>query len=168
VLNTSLEYHEWNKAHNERMTETGNDNRWTNITGDPFVLKLFGKHHVAILNEIVRQTDARIVVSSSWRMHFAGKIGQLAEILARAGVSGQILGSTPTDVYRRYDAVWAWLRGYRLGMPTRFVCLDDEDPGARDPREVTPHVCLTNPMTGLVEEDIARAVRRLKKTKVIA
>ena len=53
---------------------------------------MFSPNCVAELNRITDTTDAQIVVSSDWKLHFDFK--GLVEELTLKGISGEILGTT--------------------------------------------------------------------------
>jgi hypothetical protein len=169
VLNTGKEYHEWNSAHDEALKEKkeGYNDRWLSPAGDPFAELLFGREHVDALNQITEDVDAKVVLSSSWRMFYASRFSDMVDLLKRVGVKAECLGPTPTHIPRRYSAVWAWLHANRKGQTVRFVCLDDEDPGFRD-REILPHTALIDGSKGLLPKDYERVMKRLNRGKKIS
>lgn len=169
VLNTDKEYGEWNAAHNElqRQQKEGYNDRWLSVTKDPHVRLLFGAPHVQVLNRIVRDSGAAIVVSSSWRQFYGNtNFPSLRVLLEDVGVEGEVLGPTPVHIGDRYPAVWAWLHEHRKGQTAHFVCLDDDDPGFRN-RDILPHVCLIDPSKGLRDEDYTRALKKLSRGRKI-
>jgi hypothetical protein len=113
---------------------------------------------VEALNLITRETDVRLVISSTWR-----GIGMqvLFEVFRAWGVKGMIAGRTP-DGSRQSGRVWAapergdeikqWLETYQ-GV-TSFVILDDGD----DMGELKPNLVQTNYEIGLTTADADRAI----------
>lgn len=95
---------------------------------------------VAQLNEIVRRTGAKVVISSTWRKHHTRE--QLQDLLDRAGFIGEIIGETPviyddlpgggcTSVDRGRE-VHAWASGVH-GLLAYVVLDDDHDLGPLPP-----------------------------------
>lgn len=81
---------------------------------------------VEILNRILRETAADVVISSTWRlMH---RLPDLRGILRRRGLVGRIIGRTPdlNDKPRGLE-IQAWLDTQREQPPTFCIVDDDED-----------------------------------------
>lgn len=126
------------------------------------------------LNRLIAETDAQIVISSSWRL-FA-RWQDLGPALARYGLVGEVVGETPDLIN---DATWleAWRR--REGAPftyerlergweiaewlrlhpeaTSFAILDD----CSDMAHLRHRLVLVDPVIGLDDPDIERARRFL-------
>ncbi len=122
------------------------------------------------LNEIITETQAKVVISSSWRL-FVG-FEEVTKILVARGFIGEVIDQTPDLVN---DAVWleAWRtregapfayerleRGMEIaewlkGHPevSAFCVLDD----CSDMVGVRHRLVLCDPLTGLDEPDVARA-----------
>lgn len=122
------------------------------------------------LNRLIADTEARIVISSSWRL-FA-RWQDLAPALARYGLVGEVVGETPDLIN---DAAWleAWRK--REGGPfmyerlergmeiaewlgqhpevTGFVILDD----CSDMADLKPRLVHVDPVIGLDDPDVERA-----------
>lgn len=161
VLNNSVNYHRWHQAWDERAVQNLEDglDRWTANGQDPFVDYLFDPEMVARLNKITRMCDADIVVSSSWRLHYADKFDELREIMRRCGIEAEILGPTPTDVEERGTAIEKYLNVERAGEEVSFVILDDEyhDVFGR----LKDRLVRTIGYRGLTDADVADAIATL-------
>jgi len=68
---------------------------------------------VALLNEIVAQSQADVVVSSSYR--YGKTIADLQSVLEAVGFNGRVIGKTPTDMLgaSRGEEIAAWLEQMR-------------------------------------------------------
>lgn len=118
---------------------------------------------VEALNFITRVTDARLVISSTWR---GIGLKVLFEVFHAWGVKGVIVGRTP-DGSRKSGSVWAapergdeikqWLDTYP-GI-TSFVILDDGD----DMGELIPNLVQTDYEIGLTMDDAKRAIALLNQ-----
>lgn len=125
---------------------------------------------VARLNQLIAETGAKIVISSSWRLYVPWQ--DLGPALARHGLIAEVVGATPDLVN---DTVWLERWHLRTGAPftyeslergweirewlaahpevTSFVILDD----CSDMAELKPWLVLTHPNTGLDDPDVERA-----------
>ena len=84
---------------------------------------------VAQLNRIVKETGAKIVVSSSWRIlgsHYDA-------VLNKMNIQAEILGKTPTNLpienirgVQRGDEIQAWMNTQQIEPIEKFVILDDD------------------------------------------
>lgn len=126
------------------------------VTSDPserHALRSLDPTAVQVLEQIVTQLDARVVVSSSWRLDWS--VPQLNGFLQYHGFTHVLLGATP-DATRwntgaaprtRGTEIQAWRAA--LGIPVKYVILDDE--------LVTGHgdrLYHINPEVGLRETDV--------------
>lgn len=103
-----------------------------------------------LLKRIIDETDAKIILASTWRSHWdktpeicdeTGK--ELNEIFGRYGLSiYDKIGDMPKE-YRRSDEVRTWVSG--LNKDDRFVIIDDAF-GGWD--ELDPFVVKTNYRVG--------------------
>lgn len=119
---------------------------------------------VARLNRLVREADARIVLSSAWRYMVHGHAMTLdgfAYMLRTHGFAASVNGSSKViidltcrdeDIAERPDQVRAWLR-HNGCRDQRYVILDDGDFGWGD-----LNVILTDGTTGLTDRDVDRAL----------
>ena len=115
-------------------------------------------YHVKQLNKIIELTNAKVVISSTWRI---GKsISELRHILLLADFKGNLVDTTPIldksdpDIIRGME-IRAWLD---LHPDIRkFVILDEDS----DMGNLTPHLVQTTFEWGLTEEHIDKAVKIL-------
>lgn len=119
--------------------------------------ELFAPANVTALNAVLDRTDAKIVVTSMWRL--GATVAELEELLVEAGVraSGRVIGSTPclADVPRGAE-IMAWLE--RPPVPVRvFVILDNRN----DMGPYRPHLVQTDPRCGLALSQVDEIVSRL-------
>lgn len=82
---------------------------------------------VDALNHLILKSNAKIVVSSSWR--YAIPENLMSEVLKRQGVTGEFIGYTPFDQpcwnkHGRGEEIKRWLSGRGV---THFAILDDTD-----------------------------------------
>jgi hypothetical protein len=86
----------------------------------------FSRPSVEAFNLLLRETDVRIVISSSWREGWTLK--ENAQFLERDGVlPGRVIGKTPTlEGRKRGLEIDAWLASVPYPVKA-FVILDDRD-----------------------------------------
>ena len=119
---------------------------------------------VSALNRILRETGAKIVISSTWRMiHSADR---MADLLMLWGVEGEIVGATPDlTVYERPPIYAPTMRGneiqqwLNLNQHGAFVILDDDD----DMVHLSPYLVKTTFERGLTLEDAETAIAVLQQ-----
>ena len=132
---------------------------------------------MARLNLLVERSGAKIVISSSWRM-FAD-FTQLAPMLACEGLVADVIDETPSLIN---DPVWleAWRtrtgnayyekleRGHEIRHwlslhpeVEEFVILDD----CSDMNLVKPFLVHTDPIVGLDDPDVERALYLLPRSR---
>lgn len=109
---------------------------------------------VARLNDILRQTHCKIVLSSSWRC--MEPITMVDRALKMRGLKTTLLGATPSIGNPRGGEIQAWLDIAGPGVE-RFVILDDSD----DMVHLAPKLVLTTFSHGLQDEHVERAVKIL-------
>lgn len=125
-------------------------------------LPAFNTEAVARVAEIVKRTDARIVVSSTMRLF--NTLADMREMLNESGYPDQcpIIGKTPRGFggIRGYE-IHAWLlRAKRRGWNVESFCiLDDDD----DMVHLMPRLVQTSKTHGLQQQDVERAVRLLNR-----
>lgn len=123
---------------------TASSELWTPEDIDPVA--------VQSLNGLIRRTTARIVISSSWRLHHS--VPELVSLLDGRGLSGEIVGVTPRmSGEPRGVEIRTWLAA-NARSEAAFVVLDDEAPSAG----LHSHWVRTDPAVGLSENDIDTAV----------
>jgi hypothetical protein len=85
----------------------------------------FGRSSVTALNNVLQQSNALIVISSTWREHWT--LRDNAEFLERDGVvAGRVVGKTPELQQERGLEIESWLRSAPFPVAS-FVILDDRD-----------------------------------------
>lgn len=111
---------------------------------------------ILVLNEIVAESGADVVVSSTWR--YGKTIADLQAMLEAAGFIGRVIGTTPLGPpgAARVDEITAWLDAHRVAG---YVIVDDHpNMGALRSR-----LLLTEPGRGLEPADAARALEILRR-----
>jgi len=113
---------------------------------------------VALLNQILDQTGAKVVISSTWR--FANTWEELQEILEVRGFTGEVIGATKKmDAEDRWVKIQMWLDESSEPVES-FVILDDlETMGDLQHRLVHTHM-----RYGLKKKHVKAAVRLLNKS----
>lgn len=114
------------------------------------------------LNSLVERTDAKIIISSTWRLFY--RRPALQSILSRCGLKSRIAGVTPTVPNGvRGDEIQSWLNVSNLipgaYSPTGMVILDDD----ADMAHLSPWLVRTSAHVGLTEEDVDRAVDVIRR-----
>lgn len=110
------------------------------------------------LQRLVEKTDARIVITSTWRKTEEGK-RVLQNILEQYDLANRVIGYTPILNKIRGEEIKFFLK--ELNQDVSYIILDDDD----DMGELMPHLILTSIKTGLTEEKMAEGIQRLKKIK---
>lgn len=118
---------------------------------------------VELLNELLDRTNAKLVLSSTWRL---GRNGlEKTKIALRAAgfqFNHRFIGVTPNLVYAdieteatRGDEIQAWLTGREVEA---FVILDDN----ADMAHLLPYLIQTSSKTGLTARDCEAAEKLLE------
>lgn len=80
--------------------------------------------HIEVLRWLLKKTDARIVVSSTWRR--GRSVDDLRQLLYNYGLpSKYIIDKTPTLGTQRGDEIKAWLNNSKEEIES-FVVIDDD------------------------------------------
>jgi HAD domain in Swiss Army Knife RNA repair proteins len=111
---------------------------------------------IRVLNEIVADGGADVVVSSTWRH---GKtIAELQDMLQAEGFAGCVVDKTPADIpgASRGDEIAAWLEEHAV---SGYVIIDDH----ADMGELRTHLVQTHPAHGLQPADASRAIEMLRR-----
>lgn len=116
---------------------------------------------MARLNRILVETNAKVVISSSWR-HIIHK-GEMTPkgfdfLLATHGmVGGRVIGCTPRafEISSRGWEIENWLE--ENGRPDRYVVIDDMDLSDMHPAVVV------DGRVGLTDDDVERAIAILNR-----
>lgn len=142
-------------------------------------MKRAGKHsfndnpdpeHIKWLNLIIKKTDAKIVISSTWRKGCSHLY--LWRLLDLLGFKGSIIGSTPDTGDIRGNEIRCWIDRYMNGRDWRvkledhengpiesFVILDDDS----DLGELLPFLVKCKNERGLNEAEALKAIKILNK-----
>ncbi len=119
----------------------------------------FDKRAVARLNEITAATGAKIVLSTSWaRPHSAA---YLAELFARVGILGEVIGRTPRNPIaseKRAFEIQSWLTGNPVHA---FIILED----AHEMGELEARTVRTTWGHGLLDEHVEKAIALLEEVR---
>jgi len=130
---------------------------------------------VAALNWLTSQSEAKIVVSSTWRLQ---GFAVVKAILAEWGVTGEVIGATPMleieetrdwgTIYvsaSRAEEIQSWLSTHerRIDAPRieAFVILDDE----REMGPLSSRLIRTKFEPGLTMQDAGRALALMRGEK---
>ena len=108
------------------------------------------------LQRLVEKTDARIVITSTWRKTEEGK-RVLQNILEQYDLANRVIGYTPILNKKRGEEIKSFLE--TLNVEASYIILDDDD----DMEELTPYLILTSMKTGLTEEKMMEGMQKLKK-----
>lgn len=129
------------------------------------------KEHIDRLNKIIEATDAKVVITSTWRK-LCGDVSMWNYFLVACGFKGQVLGTTPIlNTYRGLE-IETWLKIYEdehatpktsyyyEGKIESFIILDDDN----DMLNLKDHLVLTNNKLGLQDEQVEEAIKKLNET----
>lgn len=133
-------------------------------SGDP---GHFQREPMRVLTEIVRQTDARIVLSSAWRT-MPGGVAAVNKALQQCGLP-KISSCTPEKGTSRVEQIWQWLNEHRAEV-AGYVALDDMDlstetdhQGLSGPSLLKDHCVKTDPEVGLSQKHISLVILTLNR-----
>lgn len=117
------------------------------------------------LNNLTDTSEAKIVISSSWRKLL--DLESLQKLLKSKGVTGDIIDTTPDLFKERYgdgrpmvrgDEIYSWLSKHP--EVTNFVIIDDDG----DMSHLLPYLVRTDYLYGLQDEHIEAAKKLLSLT----
>jgi len=125
----------------------------------------FCPESLANLKQIVEETDAKIVVSSTWRISYRCVYDDphrkfwkaIIKNLASIGIHKRIIGITPSlkDTRIRGEEIKAWLSNHQVD---NFVIIDDDS----DMSDLMNHLAKCNWCDGITEEVRDKAIKILK------
>ncbi len=99
------------------------DRYWSEVTGQPIPNsvfdRLFSNYSIAILNEIIYNTDAKVVITSTWRVQHS--LEQLRSIFKIRGFRGEIIDKT-NIIGSRGEEIQEWLDTHSIN---KYVVIDD-------------------------------------------
>mmetsp|Transcript_32041 Transcript_32041/g.43886 ORF Transcript_32041/g.43886 Transcript_32041/m.43886 type:complete len:170 (+) Transcript_32041:83-592(+) len=128
--------------------------------------KEFHPPAVARLRELIEQTEAKIVVSSSWRKK-KGLMESMTQKLEGDGgfPAGTIIGATPSlDRSKRDEEIGQWLSDHGYSFENdHWVVFDDSDSKFSGEKSVTirKRLILVNRQKGISDGDCIQAKRKL-------
>ena len=84
----------------------------------------FSAKAVANLNKIIKATDAKIVISSTWRKLYS--LEALQSIFVQEGIKGEVIGLTPilNAPFGRGEEILEWIE--LNSVPERYAVIDDD------------------------------------------
>lgn len=129
----------------------------------PFSGSIFAKPQMTLLKKIVKETGAKIVLSSSWRTSTFGRAEVTKELVANAMPTFIDITPEMPDTTRAVE-ILTWLEKHKDRLRiVNFVALDDIALArtAPDKEFFGRHAVKTNSHTGLTEEDAALAIKLL-------
>jgi hypothetical protein len=95
---------------------------WEPPLGTDRDLEIVDTYAISLLNDVVRETGAQVVVTSSWRATY--DLAALRSLLARCGFLGTVLDVTPQLVGRLRSAeIDRWLADHEVES---FAIVDDD------------------------------------------
>lgn len=118
---------------------------------------------VKLLNSIIKDTSAKIVLSTGWRVVLGA--AETADVLLNSGLEGSIVGSTPdlprrfSEVIPRWKEIQTWINQNKNKI-ANFVILDDLEFASND--KLSKNFILTDSKNGLTEADVTKAILILK------
>jgi hypothetical protein len=108
----------------------------------------------ARLCEVLKATDAQIVLASDWRLN--RELAELRDELRAAGIDVSLIGATPTlEGQPRWREVEAWMVEHSLDREAVVIIDDRYDMGPLTPRWVR-----ISPLNGL-DDQAAQRIRAL-------
>ena len=125
---------------------------------------LFDPEAVQNLEYIIEATDAKIIITSTWRLD-----GDMQALWHNRNLAGEVVGVTPTVQKEKAIGkikIWYGHRGMEIEewlrsnatVPYKYAILDDED----DYLEAqSDHLVLTDPMTGITKEIADKVINLL-------
>lgn len=118
---------------------------------------------IPLLNKIIEATNAKIVVSSTWRILY---YDILIQILKDMGCVGEVIDKTPETHFKakkyrhcqRGMQIQEWLDANSIKLEVdNFVILDD----STDMGHLTDKLVKTNPLCGIRQIDVDKAIEVL-------
>lgn len=133
----------------------------------PLILNERVSHHLSpwcmhCLNEIIEKTNAKVVVSSTWRLGETTE--RLQAILNFYGFKGEVIGRTPYFTFsdsRRGDEIQHYISFDLEEDLESFVIIDDDS----DMKHLLKFLVKTDATNGLNKKDVSKCVRVLNNDK---
>lgn len=109
---------------------------------------------VRLLNDIIKETGAKVVISSTWRLGFSPQEMQI--ILEYYGFKGEVIANTPNLWEgKRGDEIRLWIN--ESDDVESFVIIDDDS----DMCELIGHLVKTDGNYGIQYKDMKKAIEIL-------
>lgn len=120
---------------------------------------------VVLINTLVEETKAQIVISSSWRTFMS--IDDMNVALKSRGATFTAIGSTPHIINigkstRRYYEIKEYLNELKE-QPSHFVIIDDSNDEVWDWKDLFPFLVETSFEVGFTEEHLKECVIKLNR-----
>lgn len=131
-----------------------------NSSLDGYSIRLKTDYHLELVKNIIEATEAKLVLSSSWRIGPTKARNNLLKRLEEYGL--QIMDSTPvlSGASSRGDEIRQWLNESKYEIES-FVIIDDED----DMEEfIAKNMVQTNTAVGLQEKDASKCISMLNNS----
>lgn len=113
---------------------------------------------VLVLNEVIEETGAKIVISSCWRADFSYNVDNARDLFKLNGVKGDIIDFTPSINSIRGEEIQAWLDSHN--DIESIVIIDDE---TYDIRELRKYTVKTSWRDGLRMRNKSKILKMLNK-----
>jgi len=120
---------------------------------------LFNPNNIEMLELIIRQTHAAIVITSDWRNYLS--LWDMIRMWEYRKLPGKIIGLTPSISTHRGDEIDKWL--YKHSKIKKYVIIDDMD-YRQFRKEQRPYLVTTNHFFGLDKSSSNSAVNILNRT----
>ena len=111
------------------------------------------------LRLLVRETNSKMVITSTWRKDEVGR-STLLKVLSEYELDNRVIGYTPVLDETRGIEIKQFL--ISLKETANFIILDDDS----DMGELMPFFIKTNKQVGLTYENVQEAIIKLNKTKI--
>lgn len=133
-----------------REQESGRDPQWS-------LFNNFDLEAIAVLNEVVEKTQAKVVISSSWRI--IHPLEHIVALLKKHDFKGEVIGKTPsrTEIHhKRGNEIQEWLDAHPEAQ--QFVIIDDDS----DMEHLMPKLVQTTWQDGLKAHHTPKILEQLK------
>jgi len=119
-------------------------------------IRMIDEKAVKLLNEIIEATDAKIVISSTWRIQNSTEMIQ--SYLNKRGFKGEVISQTPRFPFKdRGDEIERWLKTH--DSVESFIILDDSS----DMGPMMDRLIRTTWATGLQQKHVEQAIKMLSE-----
>lgn len=114
------------------------------------------KRPIKALNKIIEETDAKVVISSTWRLNYPS-VREFWRMLWLCGFNGEVIGFTPclSGKYRGHE-IAQWLKNTDRNVE-QFVIIDDDS----DMAHLIHRLYKTDNKKGLTKKDVKPIINML-------